>query len=1158
MDGVGQIIVDLSPTSRGGKSSMAAITAWRAGSGQPEASVGQELMWPLGDDDHEDLRWYLEEYLTVPFGVYGQRGPQIEAKLGKWGEEIFTALFPPGPARDTYLRTTSDGQVATIVFRSRTAELLGLPWELMREPGHPRPVALDLAGLGRTISTDHSHPADWRIDAPGERVRVLMVISRPKGRQDIGYQMVARPLLRRLEAVRGQVDLVLLRPATLDALAETLRQGRDQGAPFQVVHFDGHGAFDESAGESLLAFERAVGGSDLVPTSRVAQVLATARVPVVVLNACQSGAIGSDLSAAIATRLLQDGTESVVAMAYTVYAVAAAEFMAAFYERLFAGDPVSAAVRAGRQRMFTSNERPSPKGNMPLADWVIPVNYQRRDVSFPQARRARERDAPSLDDSLNRLRAANTAPTDAAGDLDGVGTFIGRDVLYYELEAAVHQRRTVLLHGPAGTGKTELAKAFGRWRRDTGGVEQPDYVFWHTFESGSSASCVDGVVSEIGIRVFGVDFIRLVPADRRARVESFLAAHQALLIWDNFETVHSMPGQALADVTPNPRDSLELRTFLSRVTRPGAQSAVLITSRSTEDWLGGAVSRTAVPGLSPREADEYATYLLESSPTAQRRRADRGYVDLMEWLDGHPLSMRLVLPHLKQRTPHDLLNALHGVTTLPGEPGGDPATSLSASIAYSYGQLPGGTRRLLMAVALFRGVVDEAALGMFSTAPYVPDRFAHVPKDAWRHALEAAAAVGLLTPVSSGASIYRIHPALPVHLAGQWRAGDPVGYDREVLAATRALCTTFSEIALWLYDEIRRRDTAFGNAIIGMYRYTLAASLGFAIDHHLWEEAVPLIQALTLFWTAVGLTGEVDAWAERARAATEDADGMTPDLSTAAGTLWLHVANTQARRFAEGRQFDKAEPLYGKILAGLEVPNVAEAQKQMLGTIYHQVGIVAHMQGRLDEAEQRYRKSIAVKKELDDQRGIAMTYHQLGMLADFRGQLNEAAMWYQKLVDMNEHVSTSVLGGAYYQLGVIAHKQGHVGEAQNWCVQALAVSQRVGDLSGMARAFHLLGMIEESRRRPDDARDWYSRALAIQEKLGDQHALALLYHQLGSVAMLQRRGEEAAEWFRMALRSELALGDHSSAAVTMNELKRLVGEGTHLQTRRLVIGPRHR
>ena len=71
----------------------------------------------------------------------------------------------------------------------------------------------------------------------------------------------------------------------------------------------------------------------------------------VVLNACQSGAVGKELEAAVATRLLRGGAESVVAMAYSVYAVAAAEFMAAFYERLFVGDTVSAAVTAGRHQL---------------------------------------------------------------------------------------------------------------------------------------------------------------------------------------------------------------------------------------------------------------------------------------------------------------------------------------------------------------------------------------------------------------------------------------------------------------------------------------------------------------------------------------------------------------------------------------------------------------------------------------------------------------------------------------------------------------------------------------------------------------------------------------------------------------------------------------
>ena len=68
-----------------------------------------------------------------------------------------------------------------------------------------------------------------------------MVISRPAGAADVGYRMIARPLLERLEAVRGRVDLVVLRPPTLDALARTLAEAAAAGEPFQVVHFDGHG-----------------------------------------------------------------------------------------------------------------------------------------------------------------------------------------------------------------------------------------------------------------------------------------------------------------------------------------------------------------------------------------------------------------------------------------------------------------------------------------------------------------------------------------------------------------------------------------------------------------------------------------------------------------------------------------------------------------------------------------------------------------------------------------------------------------------------------------------------------------------------------------------------------------------------------------------------
>jgi hypothetical protein len=120
---------------------VAGVLTWPDG-GLPEPVARGPVAWPLDGDALEDLRWYLEDYLLAPYGVWEDRGPAVAGRLARWGNEVFGSVFGAGPARDAYQRARDRG--LEVVFRSEVPGLLALPWELMRDGAGP--VALGAGG----------------------------------------------------------------------------------------------------------------------------------------------------------------------------------------------------------------------------------------------------------------------------------------------------------------------------------------------------------------------------------------------------------------------------------------------------------------------------------------------------------------------------------------------------------------------------------------------------------------------------------------------------------------------------------------------------------------------------------------------------------------------------------------------------------------------------------------------------------------------------------------------------------------------------------------------------------------------------------------------------------------------------------------------------
>ncbi|HTT87700.1 MAG TPA: tetratricopeptide repeat protein, partial [Acidimicrobiales bacterium] len=1025
-----------------------AVVSAQPGTHRQRRTVGEPVawVWPLEPDEDEDLRWYLESSPRSRSGT-DPRGVDVAARLGGWGHALFGALFGAGPARRAYDQALGSPDGAEVVIRSSSPDMLALPWELLHDPARSSPMALDLLGLTRGIPSILDRGP---LSVPGTSLRILMVICRPDDLGDDDYTTLSRPLMARLGAVRGPVELVVLRPPTLDALVDTLAGADDEGRPFHVVHFEGQGALlnrtarGRTRKDGVWLLEARDGGPNPVSAGKLGETLRSYAVPLVVLSASHPHVGGTSAEAAMATTLLRQGLAAVLTTGYCLDTGPASDYLGAVYDRLFAGDDLAQAASAGRHRLIDLDGGTDPTDAARRADWIVPVLYRARDVAFPELRVRRRR--PASGEGLHpRARpAVHVAGEDALDAVDG--SFVGRDGLLWDMEAAARSQRVVVLHGPGGAGKTELAKAFGRWWRDTRGVEEPHWVHVHSFEPGVAAVGLDGAVNALGVQLFGTDFVRVEQAQRHALVGAALRDHRMLLIWDNFESVRSSPD----DATPGLDDEAweQLRRFVAEIAT-GPRSALVITSRSEEPALG-AVRRIPVAGLARRDAATYADRLVEDHPVAEQRRHRPSFSSLMAWLDGHPLSMRVVLPLLQHTEPDALVARLPDTGADTGadpapRPGGEVSTSLlETSVGWALDQLDAALCARLVVACLFRDVVEADVLGVFSGIPGVPERFANVTRRQWKDVLDRAVDAGLLTEV--GGEAYGMHPAVPGLLAKRWRKEAAESYEGDRAASLDGLLEAHAILAGYLHDQLQSDGAPTAVARLARGRRTFGALLAHALDTARWEEGQQILQPLSVLWSLKGLDEEARGWLDRARSAVEELEGRASDLDTDAGALWLFATGHQGTTLVVAGRLAEAAAVYLDLAARLEAQPGSVRRNGRLVSVYGELGAVAHLQGRLDDAETWHRKALRIEESRHNPRGVAGSYHQLGIVAELRGRLDEAEGWHRK---------------------------------------ALGIQDSLDDRPGLAATYHQLGMVAQAQMKLDEAEDWYRKALDIEVSLGD-------------------------------------------------------------------------
>jgi len=218
-----------------------------------------EFGLPADRSDSELLRWYLEDYAEAPAAPAPALAASAERVLADAGAELFRQVFSSPDAAGIWERARDQLDEVRVEVDADPGDGPGLAWELLRDPALDAPVAL---GAGSFVRTHVRAAGHSRLPAPtGDRLRVLLVICRPGGRDDVPFRSVASRLVRGGADQMPGLDLDVLRPATFARLAEVLRAASAAGRPYHVVHFDGHGDYLDVANLDLRGDGERTGGA---------------------------------------------------------------------------------------------------------------------------------------------------------------------------------------------------------------------------------------------------------------------------------------------------------------------------------------------------------------------------------------------------------------------------------------------------------------------------------------------------------------------------------------------------------------------------------------------------------------------------------------------------------------------------------------------------------------------------------------------------------------------------------------------------------------------------------------------------------------------------------------------------------------------------------
>ena len=251
--------------------------------------------------------------------------------------------------------------------------------------------------------------------------------------------------------------------------------------------------------------------------------------------------------------------------------------------------------------------------------------------------------------------------------------------------------------------------------------------------------------------------------------------------------------------------------------------------------------------------------------------------------------------------------------------------------------------------------------------------------------------------------------------------------------------------------------------------------------------------------------------------------------------------------FVQRRQgmYPQAIALANQALAWLDglvadSPDLGPLVRKERAALDDALGVSYFYQGDYPQAIEYWQKSLAIRRDLADAYGIALSGHNLGLVYTRQGDFASAIRYCQESLQIRERIGDVWGSGtSYNSLGILHYNLGAYPQALECYQKSLAILETIGEAIGVATCYNNLGEVYWRQGFYAQAQEYCRKSLAMRQKIGDAYGLASTYTNLGSIASSQGHYAQALAYQRQALTIKEGIGDNWGLVVSYNELGRV-------------------